>query len=84
MKNWIEFNSKDLASYYGIENSDLFKNYLLETGVLENQIISFELDLTKDIKYRNPLELASYVREMVEGKEEKFYLEKNNGRYSKQ
>lgn len=30
--------------------------------------------MTKDIKYRNPLELASYVREMVEGKEEKFYL----------
>lgn len=29
LKNWIEFNSKDLASYYGIENSDLFKNYLL-------------------------------------------------------
>ena len=37
----------------------LFKNYLLETGVSENQIIAFELDLTKDIKYRNPLELAS-------------------------
>ena len=53
---------------------NLFKNYLLETGVSENQIISFELDLTKDIKYRNPLELASYVREMVEGKDEKFYL----------
>ncbi len=53
---------------------NLFKNYLLETGVSENQIISFELDLTKDIKYRNPLELASYVREMVERKTEKYYL----------
>lgn len=52
----------------------LFKNYLLETGVSENQIISFELDLAKDIKYRNPLELASNVREMVERKIEKFYL----------
>ena len=52
----------------------LFKNYLLETGVLPEHIISFELDLTKDIKYRNPLELAAYVRELVEGKNEKYYL----------
>ena len=52
----------------------LFKKYLLETGVPESRIISFELDLTKDIKYRNPLELASYVREAVEGKKNEFYL----------
>jgi len=52
----------------------LFKDYLIENGVSENQIISFELDLTKDIKYRNPLELASFVRNSVEGKNEKFYL----------
>lgn len=52
----------------------LFKNYLLETGVPENRIISLALDLVKDIKYRNPLVLASYVRELVEGKEERFYL----------
>lgn len=53
---------------------NLFKKHLLESGIKENQIISFELDLTKDIKYRNPLELASHVREMVEGKDENFYL----------
>lgn len=34
------------------------------------QIISIELDLARDIKYRNPLELSSYVRNIVEGKRE--------------
>ena len=35
----------------------LFKNYLREQGVADEQIISIQLDLTKDIRYRNPLEL---------------------------
>ena len=35
----------------------LFRNYLLEQGVDNKNILSFELDLTKDIKYRNPLVL---------------------------
>ncbi|MDE5860349.1 MAG: AAA family ATPase, partial [Oscillospiraceae bacterium] len=52
----------------------LFKNYLLEQGVNANNIISIELDLTKDIKYRDPLVLAEYVRSKVEGKGEQFYL----------
>ncbi len=52
----------------------LFKNYLLEQGVPENHIFSYELDLTRDIRYRNPLELAGTVRKAVEGSDEKFYL----------
>lgn len=52
----------------------LFRNYLLTHGVDEAHILSFELDLTRDIRYRNPLELASHVRSMVEGKSEQFYL----------
>lgn len=52
----------------------LFKNYLLEQGTNENNIISIELDLVKDIRFRNPLELASYVRNLVENKSENFYL----------
>ena len=42
--------------------------------VKEDQIIVIQLDLAKDIRYRNPLELSSYVRSMVEGKSEEFYL----------
>ncbi|MBR6599342.1 MAG: AAA family ATPase, partial [Oscillospiraceae bacterium] len=52
----------------------LFRNYLLEQGVDNKNILSFELDLTKDIKYRNPLVLSEYVRGLVENKQDKFYL----------
>ena len=52
----------------------IFRNYLLEQGVAEDRILSYELDTAKDIRYRNPLELAKDVREQVEGKSDKFYL----------
>lgn len=52
----------------------LFRNYLLEQGVDSRNILSFELDLTKDIKYRNPLMLSEQVRGLVENKSEQFYL----------
>jgi len=52
----------------------LFRNHLLDQGVKKEQILSFELDLAKDIKYRNPLVLAEYVRGIVENKDEQFYL----------
>ena len=52
----------------------LFRNYLLENGTAAENIISVELDLTKDIKYRDPLALAEYVRSRAEGKQEQYYL----------
>lgn len=52
----------------------LFRDYLLSQGVPDNRLLSFELDLTKDIRFRNPLELASHVRSLVEGTGEQFYL----------
>ena len=53
---------------------NLFRAYLLEEGVPADHILSFELDLTRDIRYRNPLELANRVREIVENQREQFYL----------
>ena len=52
----------------------LFRSYLLSRGVNSEHILSYELDLTRDIRFRNPLELASHVRKMVEGTNEKYYL----------
>lgn len=52
----------------------IFYRYLLEQGVKKDHILSFELDLTKDIKYRNPLELARAVRKKVDGQSDSFYL----------
>ena len=52
----------------------LFRKYLSEHGVDDAHVLTFELDLAKDIRYRNPLELAETVRERVEGLSEQFYL----------
>lgn len=52
----------------------IYRNHLLASGITEDQIISIELDLAKDIRYRNPLELASYVRGIVSKKDKPFYL----------
>ena len=53
---------------------NLFRDYLLREGVAADHILSFALDLTKDIRYRDPLELAAHVRQIVEGSTEQFYL----------
>ena len=52
----------------------IYRDYLIQNGVREEQIIIIELDLAKDIKFRNPLVLSSFVREKVEGKGEEYYL----------
>ncbi|MCD7771404.1 MAG: ATP-binding protein [Oscillospiraceae bacterium] len=52
----------------------LYRDYLTDSGVNSDNIITIELDLTKDVKYRNPLEMASYVRSIVENSSQQFYL----------
>lgn len=52
----------------------IYRDYLVENGVDPENIISIALDLARDIKYRNPMELAAFVRESVEGKKERYYL----------
>lgn len=52
----------------------IFRQYLAEQGVSADRILTYELDLAKDIRYRNPLELAKTVRDRVEGQSERFYL----------
>ncbi len=52
----------------------LFREYLIASGVADDHILDLSLDLTNDIRYRNPLELAKYVRTKVEDRKENFYL----------
>ena len=52
----------------------LYKDYLLNQHVKEEQIISIELDLAKDIQFRDPLHLSSFVREKLSGTTEEHYL----------
>lgn len=53
---------------------NLFRMYLIGQGVKSENILSFELDLAKDIKFRNPLLLADHVRSLVADSSEQFYL----------
>lgn len=52
----------------------IFKNYLLTQGISKDHILSYALDLARDIRFRNPLELARAVRGQVEGQTEQYYL----------
>ena len=52
----------------------IFRNYLVSQGTPEDHILSYELDLARDIKFRNPLDLAKTVRERVERSPDPFYL----------
>ena len=52
----------------------LFRNYLKEQGVDEDHILFFALDNDKYLRYRNPLELSAFVRGLVEGSDEQYYL----------
>ena len=43
----------------------IFKPYLIRDGVKEDHIIKLDLDLLKNIQYRNPMELYNYVMSKV-------------------
>ena len=47
---------------------EIFRNYLLEQGVCEDNILILELDDDRNVRYRDPLYLGEYVREYCKGK----------------
>ena len=53
---------------------ELFRRELLERGVPEDHILLYALDLSRDIRFRNPLELAADVRRRVEAGAGEYYL----------
>lgn len=54
---------------------ELFYDYLIKSGVEENNIIKIELDKRKYLKYRNPITLCNYVENIVTNdKDNKYYL----------
>ena len=52
----------------------LYRDYLQQSGVLPEQIISLELDNDINIRYRNPLELGSYLRKKVSNTDKDYYI----------
>jgi len=53
---------------------DIFKDYLLGTGVAEEQIITMKLDMGTYARYRNPQELDTYVRSNIMDSKKMYYV----------
>ena len=51
----------------------MFKRHLLESGVDPDHIIVLELDQAFAFEYRNPLNLAKFIREAVKDKPGEYY-----------
>ena len=52
----------------------LFRQYLLDSGINEDQIIGIALDEIENAKYRNPFELNQTVRERMPDPEKRYYV----------
>lgn len=53
---------------------ELYRKYLIDSGVNENQIIMIALDTLQNIKYRNPIELDSYLRKKMNEAGAEYYI----------
>lgn len=52
----------------------IYHNYLVSHGVKESQIIELALDETANARYRNPLELDTYIRSLLKNKTKMYYV----------
>ena len=52
----------------------LYRDYLLQEGVTPEQIITLELDNDVNARYRNPMELGAYLRQMVGDTSKDYYI----------
>lgn len=53
---------------------NLYYNYLISIGVSKKNIITLALDEDKNIKYRNPDNLAEFLRKSISNDKETFYI----------
>lgn len=52
----------------------LYRQYLLDSGVGEDQIVGLALDEIDNAKYRNPFELNKIVKERIMDKNKRYYV----------
>ena len=52
----------------------LYRHYLLDSGVSEDQIVGLALDEIDNAKYRNPLELNKFVKGQITNKNKRYYV----------
>ena len=53
---------------------NLYRNYLINNGIKEKQIISLALDEMDNLAYRNPFKLNEYLKEKTKNKNQKYYI----------
>jgi len=53
---------------------EIYRQYLIDNGVKEDNIIEIALDELANARYRNPMELDRYIRERILNKEEQYYI----------
>ena len=52
----------------------LYRQYLLDSGVQEDQIIGLALDEIDNAKYRNPFELNQFIKEQIKDRDKRYYV----------
>lgn len=52
----------------------LYRDYLLQEGIVQEQIITLELDNDIYARYRNPMELGEYIRQKVSDSSKDYYV----------
>lgn len=53
---------------------NIYRQYLIDNGVKQEQIIELALDETSNARYRNPIELDKYIRSLVSDISKKYYV----------
>ncbi len=53
---------------------ELYKQYLLDNGISDENIIELQLDEVDNARYRNPILLNDYVKERINDKRQRFYI----------
>ncbi|MHA0298464.1 ATP-binding protein [Mesomycoplasma ovipneumoniae] len=53
---------------------NLYRDYLLSSGIKENQIITIALDQIDNIEYRNPFRLNGYIKKKTKNINKMFYI----------
>lgn len=53
---------------------ELYRNYLLDHGVEQSQIIALALDVLANSRYRNPIELDGFIRKRIADYGKRYYV----------
>lgn len=53
---------------------DIFGDYLKAEGIGDDQLIILKLDVAKNARYRNPMELEKYLREQIKDSTKQYYV----------